>query len=129
VKVPQSENAPKEAAAPAGHEGNAPTTDEDILRLRSRLDREFAVVTQKLADAEAAILDVEIALRTCETGSRPRLPSALSGSPEKGTEKITSRLGFAKIKEWVSKPGAKEGEAAEPAGANKTPSELRPLLR
>ncbi len=91
------------------------TTDEDILRLRSRLDREFAVVTQKLADAEETLLDIELTLRSQETGSRLRLPPP-SAPEEKGTEKITSRLravgdGFAKIKEWVVKPGVKEGEA------------------
>jgi predicted nucleic acid-binding Zn-ribbon protein len=128
LNAPQSENLSKEPAATGGGDGNAtPATDEDILRLRSRLDREFAVVTQKLVDAEAAIIDVEIALRTCETASRTRLPAVPSGTSEKGTERITARLGLARIKEWVSKPGAKEGETADSAGANKPSSELRPL--
>lgn len=107
--APESEK-PSVGPAPAA-ESN---TDEDILRLRSRLDREFAVVAQKLADAEETLVDIELALRAHETGSRPRLPAA-SAPEEKGTEKITSRLkavgdGFAKIKDWVVKPGAKEGE-------------------
>jgi len=111
-----SSNIPESDKSPGGTEP-APesTTDEDILRLRSRLDREFAVVAQKLIDAEETLLDIELALRTHESGSRPRLP-APSAPEEKGTEKITSRLkamgdGFVKIKEWVVKPGAKEGEA------------------
>jgi hypothetical protein len=92
-------------------------TDEDILRLRSRLEREFALVTQKLVDAEETIVDIEVSLRTYETGSRPRLPGGGgASSSEKGTEKITARLksvgdSFSKFKDWVVKP--KEGGAAE----------------
>jgi hypothetical protein len=101
-------------------------TDEDILRLRSRIDRELAMVTQKLVDAEEAVVDMEMAVRGQETGTRPRLPSAPS-SGDKGTEKITARLkavgsGLNKIKDWVVKP--KEGESAEP-GADGKPSEDR----
>src|ERR1043166_711184 len=126
LNAPQSENPPKDAAANAGADGNAgPATDEDLLRLRSRLDREFAVITQKLSDAEAAMLDVEIALRAGESGTRAGLPAVPSGTSEKGTERITARLGLSRIKDWVVKPGAKEGEPAE-AGA-KPASEVRPL--
>jgi len=111
-----SSNAPESEKPPGGSEPAAEsTTDEDILRLRSRLDRELAVVAQKLVDAEETLVDIEVALRAHETGSRPRLPTP-SAPEEKGTERITSRLkavgdGFAKIKDWVVKPGAKEGEA------------------
>ena len=110
-----------EAQNPPQPEANAAAaaTDEDILRLRSRIDRELAMVTQKLVDAEEAIIDMEMAVRGQETGSRPRLPSAASSgsSPDKGTERITARLkavgtGFNKFKDWVVKP--KEGESADP---------------
>src|SRR6185369_980313 len=109
----------------ASIESNA-ATDEDILRLRSRLDRELAMVTQKLVDAEEAVIDMEMAVRGQETGSRPRLPSA-PASGDKGTEKITARLkavgtGLNKFKDWVVKP--KEGESAEP-GAEAKPAEER----
>jgi len=99
----------------------AAATDEDILRLRSRIDRELAMVTQKLVDAEEAIIDMEMAVRGQETGTRPRLPSAPTASPsgDKGTEKITARLkaigtGLNRIKDWAVKP--KEGEGAESGG-------------
>jgi len=47
-------NAPESQKSSDVHaDGNAgPATDEEILRLRSRLDRELAMVAQKLADAE-----------------------------------------------------------------------------
>src|SRR5258708_33799206 len=78
---------------PSSNESNAgAATDEDILRLRSRLDRELAMGTQKLTDAEESLTDMEIAVRAQETGPRPRLPSAPSSSTEKGTERITARL-------------------------------------
>jgi hypothetical protein len=104
----------------------SPATDEDILRLRSRIDRELAMVTQKLVDAEESVIDMEMAVRGQESGSRPRLPSAPS-SGEKGTEKITARLkamgtGLNKIKDWVVKP--KDGEPGEP-GSEPRPSEDR----
>jgi DNA repair exonuclease SbcCD ATPase subunit len=97
-------------------------TDEEILRLRSRLDRELAMVAQKLSDAEEEILDMEMAVRAQEHGSRPRLPGGTSPL-EKGTEKITARIkavgdGISKIKEWVVKRDAKEGEA-QPAPETK----------
>jgi predicted RNase H-like nuclease (RuvC/YqgF family) len=87
----------------------ASTTDEDILRLRSRLEREFAQVGQKLADAEETLVDIEVTLRTYETGTRTRLP-AVTGT---AGEKITSRLkavsdGLGKIRDWVSKPKKEE---------------------
>ncbi|MBI3856876.1 MAG: hypothetical protein HY293_14405 [Planctomycetes bacterium] len=102
----------------------AAATDEDILRLRSRLDRELAMVTQKLTDAEESMIDMEMAVRAHETGSRPRLPAASSG--EKGTERITARLravgsGLNRFKDWVVKP--KEGEAAATVSEAKPPSE------
>ena len=46
-------------------------TDEDILRLRSRLDRELAMVAQKLTDAEEEIVDIELSVRAQEIGARP----------------------------------------------------------
>src|SRR5262249_36219894 len=78
---------------------------------------------QKLVDAEEAIIDMEMAVRGQESGSRPRLPSGGS-SVEKGTERITARLkavgsGFNRIKEWVVKP--KEGDGPEPAAAESRP--------
>src|SRR5687768_6023620 len=102
---------PADAEAAPG----APATDEDILRLRSRLDREFAQVAQKLADAEETLVDIEVTLRSYETGSRSRLV-AVSGSTG---EKITARLkavgdGLSKFRDWVSKP-KKEEEPAEAA--------------
>ena len=92
----------------------APATDEDILRLRSRLEREFAQVTQKLADAEETLVDIEVTLRSYETGSRSRLV-AVSGTTG---EKITARLkavgdGFSKIRDWMGKK--KEDEPADAA--------------
>ena len=104
-------------------------TDEDILRLRSRLDRELAMVAQKLTDAEEEIIDMELAVRAQENGSRPRLPSGTSPM-EKGTEKITARIkavgdGISKIKEWVVK--GKEGEASEASEA-RTPGDLEERL-
>ena len=107
-------------------ESNA-ATDEDILRLRSRIDRELAMVTQKLVDAEESIVDMEMAVRGTETGTRPRLPAAPSTS-EKGTEKITARLkavgtGLNRFKDWVVKP--KDGESAEAGSDGKASSEDR----
>lgn len=124
TNAPEAEKLAK-VAVPSTDEGAGPATDEEILRLRSRLDREFAVVGQKLADAEETIIDIEIALRTYETGSRPRLPGA-SGASDKGTEKITSRLkavGDGISKFWVSKP--KEGEGTEAPAPTKQPSGIR----
>src|SRR5262245_26487161 len=91
---------------------HAPATDEDILRLLSRIDRELAMVTQKLVEAEESVIDMEMAVRGQENGSRPRLPSA-PPSEEKGTERITARLkavgsGLSKLRDLVVKP--KEGE-------------------
>jgi DNA repair exonuclease SbcCD ATPase subunit len=104
---------PAADAPPAIDPNAAAATDEDILRLRSRLDRELAMVTQKLTDAEESIIDMEVAVRAAETGSRPHLPAAAS-SGEKGTERITARIravgsGLNKIRDWVVKP--KEGDA------------------
>jgi hypothetical protein len=103
-------------------------TDEDILRLRSRLDRELAMVAQKLTDAEEEIIDVELAVRAQENGSRPR--HGAPSSVEKGTEKITARIkavgdGINKIREWVVK--GKEGETPEAVDA-KTPGDLEERL-
>ncbi len=104
------------------------TTDEDILRLRSRLEREIAQVAQKLADAEESVVDIEITLRSYETGSRPRI-AAVS---DKSGEKITSRLkavsdGLGKFRDWVSKP-KKEGEAADSPGAPRGPRDMAERL-
>src|SRR5205823_4027026 len=108
--APEVQKLSKEAPPPpAAQESNAgAATDEDVLRLRSRLDRELAVVSQKLIDAEEAVIDMEVALRSHETGSRPRLPSASAPSGEKGTERITARLkavgdGINRFKDWVVK--------------------------
>jgi hypothetical protein len=70
-------NAPESQKSPDAHAdaNSGPATDEEILRLRSRLDRELAMVTQKLTDAEEEIVDMELAVRAQENGSRPRLPS------------------------------------------------------
>src|SRR5687767_11090207 len=89
-------------------------TDEDILRLRSKIDRELAMVTQKLVDAEESIIDMEMAVRGTENGSRPRL-AAVPAPEETSTDKITARLkvvgsGLNKIKEWVVKPKEAEGQ-------------------
>ena len=130
--APQAQKPPQEATESA----SAGATDEDILRLRSRLERELAMVTQKLVDAEEAILDMEVAVRSYETGSRPRLPNA-SSSEEKGTEKITARLkavgdGINKFAGWVTKREGKEGdsEAATPAVEKpaRTPGDLEDRL-
>src|SRR5215203_6130901 len=107
--APQAQKPPQEPS----ESPSSAATDEDILRLRSRLERELAMVTQKLVDAEEAIIDMEVAVRAHETGSRPRLPNA--ASEEKGTEKITARLkavgdGINKFAGWVTKRDAKEGE-------------------
>ena len=116
---------PKSApAAPAA----AATTDEDILRLRSRVEREIAQVAQKLADAEESVVDIEITLRSYETGSRPRI-AAVS---DKSSEKITSRLkvvsdGLGRIRDWVSKP-KKEGEPADVPGAPRGPRDMAERL-
>ena len=116
--------------------GSSPATDEEILRLRSRLDRELAMVTQKLTDAEEEILDMEIAVRAQENGSRPRLPSGTSPT-EKGTERITSRMkavgdGISKIKDWVVKREGKEADGGdadpEPRPAAKTTGDLEDRL-
>jgi DNA repair exonuclease SbcCD ATPase subunit len=121
-----SPDAPEaEKVAPEAAPETAAATDEDVLRLRSRLEREFAVVGQKLADAEEAIIDIEVSLRTYETGSRPRLPSP-SAPQDKSNEKITARLravgdGISRFKEWVSKP--KEGEGTD--APSKQPSGIR----
>lgn len=108
----------------------ATATDEDILRLRSRIDRELAMVTQKLVDAEEAVIDMEMAVRGQETGTRPRLPSP-APSGDKGTEKITARLkavgtGLNKIKDWVVKP--KDGESAEAEPASEDRGDLEDRL-
>jgi hypothetical protein len=100
---------------PEAETPGASATDEDILRLRSRLEREFAQVAQKLADAEETLVDIEVTLRSYETGSRSRLV-AVSGTTG---EKITARLkavgdGFSKIRDWMAKP-KKEEEAVDPA--------------
>jgi hypothetical protein len=130
--APQAQKPPQEAPEST----SAGATDEDILRLRSRLERELAMVTQKLVDAEEAIIDMEVAVRSYETGSRPRLPNA-AASEEKGTEKITARLkvvgdGINKIAGWVTKRDAKEGEpgAAVPAVEKpaRTPGDLEDRL-
>ena len=94
--------------------GTPEATDEDILRLRSKIDRELAMVTQKLVDAEESIIDMEMAVRGTENGSRPRAQSA-PPSDETSTDKITARLkvvgsGLNKIKEWVVKPKEAEGQ-------------------
>jgi hypothetical protein len=107
-------------------------TDEDILRLRSRLDRELAMVAQKLTDAEEEIVDMELAVRAQENGSRPRIGAVPPG--DSGTDKITSRIkavgdGISKIKEWVVK--GKEGEAAdapEPRPSGKAGGDLEERL-
>ena len=117
--APEAEKVAKEpASAPEPADTGAAATDEEVLRLRSRLEREFAVVGQKLADAEEAIIDIEVSLRTYETGSRPRLASP-SRPPDPSGDRPTARLkigeGFSKIKEWVSKP--KEGEAEATPGS------------
>jgi hypothetical protein len=115
---------------------SGPATDEEILRLRSRLDRELAMVAQKLTDAEEEIIDMELAVRAQENGSRPRLPSGTSPM-EKGTERITARIkavgdGISKIKEWVVKREGKEGEAGdagpEPKPAAKAQGDLEDRL-
>src|SRR5579864_9520340 len=120
--APDAQNPAKDVSASNDLNAGA-ATDEDILRLRSRLDRELAMVTQKLTDAEESIIDMEMAVRAHETGSRPRLPAA--SSSEKGTERVTARLravgsGLNKIKGWVVKP--KEDESAATASDTKPPS-------
>jgi chromosome segregation ATPase len=109
--APQAQKPPQDASEATSTGG----TDEDILRLRSRLERELAMVTQKLVDAEESIIDMEIAVRAYETGSRPRLANA-AASGEKGTEKITARLkavgdGINKIAGWITKRDGKDGES------------------
>jgi hypothetical protein len=130
--APQAQKPPQEPSESTA----AGATDEDILRLRSRLERELAMVTQKLVDAEEAILDMEVAVRSHETGSRPRLPNA-AASEDKGTEKITARLkamgdGINKIAGWVTKRDAKDGdsETALPAVEKpaRTPGDLEDRL-
>jgi hypothetical protein len=127
---PNASEAEKVAKEPAPAQDAADTggaaTDEEVLRLRSRLEREFAVVGQKLADAEEAIIDIEVSLRTYETGTRPRLAPA-SRPADQSSDRPTARLkigeGFSKIKEWVSKP--KEGEGAETAPGSRQGSGIR----
>lgn len=129
---PQAQKPPQEASEAT----SAGVTDEDILRLRSRLERELAMVTQKLVDAEESIIDMEVAVRSYETGSRPRLPNA-TAAEEKSTEKITARLkavgdGINKIAGWVTKRDAKDGES-EAGGPStekptKTPGDLEDRL-
>jgi hypothetical protein len=117
-------------------QNNGSATDEEILRLRSRLDRELAMVTQKLTDAEEEIVEMEMAVRAQEGGSRPRLPGGTSPM-EKGTERITASFkavgdGISKFKEWVVKRDGKEGDAGEAAPdsrpAAKTPGDLEDRL-
>jgi len=125
-------SAPEPLKPTAADLENASSTDEDILRLRSRLDRELAMVVQKLTDAEEEIVDMELAVRAHENGSRPSLGAA--SSMEKGTEKITSRMkavgdGINKIRDWVHK--SKEGDAAdapEAKSSGKTPGDLEERL-
>ncbi len=133
--APQTQKPPQDAS-PAESTASG-TTDEDILRLRSRLERELAMVAQKLIDAEESIIDMEVAVRSYETGSRPRLPNPSGSSEEKGTERITARLkavgdGINKFAGWVTKREAKEGEAegGSPAEAKptKTPGDLEDRL-
>jgi chromosome segregation ATPase len=95
---------PKEAPPKAEEAESRPPTDEDVLRLRGRLDREFALVTQKIADAEETVREIEATLKAYETSVKPRRPA------DKGTEKTSSPLSFSKIKDWVTKPK----EAHEP---------------
>jgi chromosome segregation ATPase len=109
--APDAAKPAPDADLPSG----AAATDEDILRLRSRLEREFAQVTQKLADAEETLVDIEVTLRSYETGSRTRL-AAVSGTTG---EKITARLkavgdGLSRIRDWVSKP-KKDDDPADAA--------------
>ena len=133
--IPESPKPVREVEA-AAESGAGSATDEDILRLRSRLDRELAMVAQKLADAEEAIIDMELAVRAQENGSRHRLAGGTSPM-EKGTERITARIkavgdGISKIKDWVVKREGKESEAGEPAAelksASKTPGDLEDRL-
>jgi hypothetical protein len=110
-------NAPEPLKPTAAEVENSTATDEDILRLRARLDRELALVVQKLTDAEEEIVDMELAVRAQENGSRPK-PSGGSSPLEKGTEKITARIkavgdGISKLKEWVVKRDGKEDEASD----------------
>jgi hypothetical protein len=105
-----------EARNPQGPDGSVstPATDEEILRLRSRLDRELAMVNQKLTEAEETLVDMEIAVRAHESGSRPRQNGGPSG--EKSGDRIADRLkavgsGLSRIRDWVVKP--KDGEPAE----------------
>jgi chromosome segregation ATPase len=119
--LPDASKPGADAELPAG----AAATDEDILRLRSRLEREFAQVTQKLADAEETLVDIEVTLRSYETGSRTRL-AAVSGTTG---EKITARLkavgdGLSKIRDWVSKPKKDD----EPAEASRGPRDMADRL-
>lgn len=109
----------------------APATDEEILRLRSRLDREMAMVTQKLTEAEETLLEMEIAVRAHESGSRPRQ----NGTPASaGDNKISDRIkavgsGLSRIRDWVVKPkdedAASTGSDAKPASEPPTDLEER----
>lgn len=128
-------NAPEPLKPTAAEAEVSSATDEDILRLRSRLDRELALVIQKLTDAEEEVVDMELAVRAQENGSRPK-PSGGTSSMEKGTERFTAGIkavgdGISKIKGWVSKRDGKEGEEpeatdAKPAG--KTMGDLEERL-
>lgn len=109
-----STSAPEPIKPTAAESEISSGTDEDILRLRSRLDRELAMVVQKITDAEEEIVDMELAVRAQENGSR--LKPVAASPAESGTDKITSRIkavgdGISKIKDWVVK--GKEGEAAD----------------
>jgi hypothetical protein len=66
-------------------------------------------VTQKIADAEETVREIEATLRSYESTVKAKRPA------DKGTEKTSSPLkavgeGFSKIKDWVTKPK----EAHEP---------------
>ena len=126
-------NAPEPLKPTAAEVESSSATDEDILRLRSRLDRELALVVQKLTDAEEEIVDMELAVRAQENGSRPKpgQPSPL----EKGTEKITARIkavgdGFSKVMSFVKRDGKEEeaSEAPEPKSAGKATGDLEERL-
>lgn len=100
----------------------ASSTDEAILRLGSRLQREFATVTQKLVDAEESLADIELSIRSIETGSRQRL-AAVRSSSEKSADRASGRFkavgeGLSRIKGWVSKKEDKEEGKGSEGGAD-----------
>lgn len=107
-------SAPKEAA-----EGDSkPSTDEDLLRLRSRLDRELAVVGQKIADAEASIQEIETTLKGYEEAVRSKRGSRVIAG--QAAEKITSRLramgdGLSKLLGKKEDEGSGGGDTPRPA--------------